>query len=60
MSLQIAGEGFTKIDCGGLMTGDPVPPRDPDKEDEDEEDEDEEDEEERGDEPAVVREPDEG
>ena len=54
MSPQIAGEGFTRIDCSVFTTGNLVPPRDPDKEDEEEEDE-----EERADEPAVVREPDE-
>ena len=39
-----------------MIIGNTMPPRDPD---EDEEDEDEEDEEDRGDEPPVVREPDE-
>ena len=39
-----------------VIMGNTMPPRDPD---EDEEDEDEEDEEDRGDEPPVVREPDE-
>jgi hypothetical protein len=48
---------------GGLFVimGNTMPPRDPneDEEDENEEEEDEEDEEDRGDEPPVVREPDE-
>ena len=44
-----------------VIMGNTMPPRDPneDEEDEDEEEEDEEDEEDRGDEPPVVREPDE-
>ena len=51
-----------------VIMGNTMPPRDPDEdeeeedeeeEDEDEEEEDEEDEEDRGDEPLVVREPDE-
>jgi hypothetical protein len=41
-----------------LITGNNVPPRDPDEDEEDEDDEDE-DEEDRSDEPPVVREPDE-
>jgi hypothetical protein len=41
-----------------VIMGNTMPPRDP-NEDEEEEDEDEEDEEDRGDEPPVVREPDE-
>jgi hypothetical protein len=40
-----------------VIMGNTMPPRDPN---EDEEEEDEEDEEDRGDEPPVVREPDEG
>ena len=44
-----------------VIMGNTMPPRDPneDEEDEDEEEEDEEDEEDRGDEPPLVREPDE-
>ncbi len=44
-----------------VIMGNTIPPRDPneDEEDENEEEEDEEDEEDRGDEPPVVREPDE-
>jgi hypothetical protein len=41
-----------------VITGNSIPPRDP-NEDEEDEDEEEEDEEDRGDEPPVVREPDE-
>jgi len=41
-----------------VIMGNTMPPRDPD-EDEEDEDEEEEDEEDRGDEPPVVREPDE-
>ena len=40
-----------------VIMGNTMPPRDPNEDEEDEEDEDE-DEEDRGDEPAVVREPD--
>ena len=42
-----------------VIMGNTMPPRDPDEDEEDEEDEEEEDEEDRGDEPPVVREPDE-
>ena len=57
MTPHIPEEFFTGlIDRGPfVIMGNAMPPRDP-NEDEDEEDEDEED---RGDEPAVVREPDE-
>ena len=62
MTLHIPEEFFTRlIDRSPFVTmGNTMPPRDPneDEEDEDEEDEDEEDEEDRGDEPPVVREPD--
>ncbi len=42
-----------------MIIGNTMPPRDPDEDEEDEDEEDEEDEEDRGDEPPVVREPDE-
>ena len=58
MTPHIPEEFFTRlIDRSPLVImGNTMPPRDPI---EDEEDEDEEDEEDRGDEPPVVREPDE-
>lgn len=59
MNPHIVEELPTKIDWNALMAiGNVMPPRDPNEEDEDEDDE--EDEEDRADEPAVVREPDEG
>jgi hypothetical protein len=42
-----------------VIMGNTMPPRDPIEDEEDEEEEEEEDEEDRGDEPPVVREPDE-
>jgi hypothetical protein len=42
-----------------VIMGNTMPPRDPNEDEEDEEEEEEEDEEDRGDEPPVVREPDE-
>ena len=42
-----------------VIMGNTMPPRDPNEDEEDEDEEDEEDEEDRGDEPPVVREPDE-
>ena len=65
MTPHIPEEFFTRlIDRSPFMImGNTMPPRDPNEdeedEDEDEEEEDEEDEEDRGDEPPVVREPDE-
>jgi hypothetical protein len=65
MTPNIPEEFFTRlIDRSPfVIIGNTMPPRDPNEdeedEDEDEEDEDEEDEEDRGDEPPVVREPDE-
>ena len=59
MTSQIAAKASTRMDWSAFtIIGSMMPPRDPDEEDEeDEEDEDEEDD--IGDEPAVVREPDE-
>ena len=59
MTPHIAAKASTRIDWSAFtIIGGMMPPRDPDEEDEeDEEDEDEEDD--IGDEPAVVREPDE-
>jgi hypothetical protein len=59
MTPHIPEEFFTRVIDGSpfVIMGTTIPPRDPN---EDEEDEDEEDEEDRGDEPPVVREPDEG
>ena len=59
MTSQIAAKASTRMDWSAFtIIGSMMPPRDPDEEDEeDEEDEDEE--EDIGDEPAVVREPDE-
>ncbi len=65
MTPHIPEEFFTRlIDSPFVIMGNTMPPRDPneDEEDEDEEEEEEEeeeDEEDRGDEPPVVREPDE-
>ncbi len=65
MTPHIPEEFFTRlIDRSPfVIMGNTMPPRDPNEdeedENEDEEDEDEEDEEDRGDEPPVVREPDE-
>jgi len=65
MTPHIPEEFFTRlIDRSPfVIMGNTMPPRDPNEdeedEDEDEEEEDEEDEEDRGDEPPVVREPDE-
>jgi hypothetical protein len=68
MTPHIPEEFFTRlIDRSPfVIMGNTIPPRDPkedeedeDEEEEDEEEEDEEDEEDRGDEPPVVREPDE-
>ena len=58
MTLHISEEFSTRlIDWSPfVITGNTMPPRDPDEDEEDEEDEDEED---RADEPPVVREPDE-
>jgi hypothetical protein len=42
-----------------VITGNAMPPRDPDEEDEEEEEEEEEEQEDEADEPPVVREPDE-
>ena len=60
MTPHIPEEFFTRlIDRNPfVIMGDTMPPRDP-NEDEEDEDEEEEDEEDRGDEPPVVREPDE-
>ena len=58
MTSQIAAKASARMDWSAFTIGGMMPPRDPDEEDEeDEEDEDEEDD--IGDEPAVVREPDE-
>jgi hypothetical protein len=65
MTPHIPEEFFTRlIDRSPfVIMGNTMPPRDPnedeDEDEEDEEDEEEEDEEDRGDEPPVVREPDE-
>ena len=59
MTPHIPEEFSTRFDWSPfVITGNTMPPRDPDEDEEDEEDEDEE-EEDRGDEPPVVREPDE-
>jgi hypothetical protein len=57
MTSPIPGEFFTRsIDWSPfVVTGNTMPPRDPDEEDEDEEEEEDKD---RDDEPPVVREPD--
>ena len=61
MTPHIPEEFFTRlIDRSPLVImGNTMPPRDPNEDEEDEDEEDEEDEEDRGDEPPVVREPDE-
>jgi hypothetical protein len=59
MTPHIPEEFFTRlIDSPFVIMGNTMPPRDPNEDEEDEEEE-EEDEEDRGDEPPVVREPDE-
>ena len=60
MTPHISEEFLTKFDRRPfVIMGSTLPPRDPNEDEEDEEEEDEEDEEDRGDEPPVVREPDE-
>jgi hypothetical protein len=61
MTPNIPEEFFTRlIDRSPfVIIGNTMPPRDPNEDEEDEDEEDEEDEEDRGDEPPVVREPDE-
>jgi hypothetical protein len=61
MTQHIPEEFYTRlIDRNPfVIMGNTMPPRDPNEDEEDEEEEEEEDEEDRGDEPPVVREPDE-